>query len=662
MKPYPFLPIVLITAALITAGCGRNTGLQQEPAGTKAEQTTGKGTDTNEGAPPPANQANNKKEAPDKVTIQTWSEQEYIKYSDKGELICQWKTHLPEVIIPDDPEAQYRLNRCLREYDKDSEMYDFISRAQDRYSSSSKTGETWQGGFGFTYDFTVLKNDGRLLSLKWDYVNYYGDACGDYTSYLNSFDTKTGQKLTLDSLAENPEGFKLALRQEIMEQMKSTINDDTISQNVMTADIQNFAFLAGGIKVHYNLYELGGPYTLGSQEFLVPYKKVENLLNDYGKQLASHASEYADEPEIKEPAPDYIFPQSSTAALTGADLLEADPSTLRLARNEIFARHGRKFDASDLQDYFNQKTWYHGEIDPAAFDEGVFNDVEKRNLDLIRIAEEQLKSKEITDSGVILEPNRDYRLDLDGDGICETVRWNPAGDTQDWATAQIELFINGQKQSCIPENLQGNVTLSALDLQKEDKELELHLDMAQDSDTLSSFSFYRYRNGKLEQIADLAGKACGGNGNLYRENGFRADGNGILAVGADTPLSGTSQQFGCYNVDLLFSYKNGKMEEIPQDIYDKKDYGPVTSAFRHDNEWQYYVVSTEFTPMTEMDGNTPAFQARPGETVCPVAWALKGGKSYVLVMNEAGACGWVKELPWDMDPDTAYYVAVPAWG
>ncbi len=660
MKRNLFIPVMLTAAALTAAGCGRNQNLFRETADSAAEQSVIETAGTNTGKETSSEQPEGRKKSADMANVQLWSEQKFMKYSDTGELIYNLDVREPEAVIPGNLKAQYRLNRYLRENDKENN-YDFINNAMDSYKASRQSSQTWTGSFQCTFDYSVLKNDGRILSLRQDYEIYTGGVHSDHSSYLNSYDIKTGQKLTMNSLSDNPEGLKLALRQNITEQVKSMTGDDSIAQNVMTADIGNFAFLSDGIHVLYNLYELGGSYALGIQDYLVPYETFENQLNDYGRQLAAYASEYADEPETKESSPDYIFPKSNTAYLTGEDLLEADASTLRLARNEIFARHGRKFDTSDLQDYFSQKNWYHAEIDPAAFDENVFNDFEKKNLDLIRTAEDQLKSKEITNSGVNLEPDREYKLDLDGDGVCETVSWT-AVTSQDWAYTQMELSVNGQKQTCIPDDLYGYIKLSALDLEKEDGEIELHLNVTEDSDALGSFSFYRYQNGQLEQIADLSGKILNGHGSLFREGGFRADGDGSLAVLADTPFNGTTQQFGCYYVDLLFSYKNGKIEELPQDIYPKKDYEMVTSSFNHDNEWNYYVVSTEFTAMTEIDGNTPAFQAKPGETVCPVAWSIRGDTSYVLVMNEAGDCGWIKELPWDAQPETAYYKFVPAWG
>ncbi len=48
----------------------------------------------------------------------------------------------------------------------------------------------------------------------------------------------------------------------------------------------------------------------------------------------------------------YILPASGQARLTSADLAGLSAAQLRLARNEIYARHGRRFANADLQTYF----------------------------------------------------------------------------------------------------------------------------------------------------------------------------------------------------------------------------------------------------------------------------------------------------------------------
>ena len=83
----------------------------------------------------------------------------------------------------------------------------------------------------------------------------------------------------------------------------------------------------------------------------------------------------------------YVLEDSAYRYLTVEELLLLPKEELRLARNEIYARHGRLFQAEDLQDYFNSMDWYYGYIPADQFDESVLNEYEKSNLSAIKEAE-----------------------------------------------------------------------------------------------------------------------------------------------------------------------------------------------------------------------------------------------------------------------------------
>lgn len=87
---------------------------------------------------------------------------------------------------------------------------------------------------------------------------------------------------------------------------------------------------------------------------------------------------------------EYILPNSASQYLSKSDLEGLDAMTLRLARNEIYARHGRTFDDPNLQSYFDSCSWYIGTISPNDFQEAILNKYEIANRDLI-VAYEQKK-------------------------------------------------------------------------------------------------------------------------------------------------------------------------------------------------------------------------------------------------------------------------------
>lgn len=76
----------------------------------------------------------------------------------------------------------------------------------------------------------------------------------------------------------------------------------------------------------------------------------------------------------------YILPDSASRLLTTSDISDLSMSELELARNEIYARHGRRFDTDYIQEYFNSQKWYSGTIDPDDFDYGVLSDIEVANV------------------------------------------------------------------------------------------------------------------------------------------------------------------------------------------------------------------------------------------------------------------------------------------
>lgn len=85
---------------------------------------------------------------------------------------------------------------------------------------------------------------------------------------------------------------------------------------------------------------------------------------------------------------DFILPDAQTHRYTPEELAGLTPEELRLARNEIYARHGRRFKSEDLITYFSGKAWYHASVEADSFDDLVLNQEEKENLELIRQTEE----------------------------------------------------------------------------------------------------------------------------------------------------------------------------------------------------------------------------------------------------------------------------------
>ncbi|MEK1829325.1 YARHG domain-containing protein [Priestia megaterium] len=77
----------------------------------------------------------------------------------------------------------------------------------------------------------------------------------------------------------------------------------------------------------------------------------------------------------------YILPDSDSYKLSYSDISSLSSSELRLARNEIYARHGYVFKSKDLQAYFYEKSWY---TPDSSFRDSYLSSVEKYNVDFIK--------------------------------------------------------------------------------------------------------------------------------------------------------------------------------------------------------------------------------------------------------------------------------------
>ncbi len=88
----------------------------------------------------------------------------------------------------------------------------------------------------------------------------------------------------------------------------------------------------------------------------------------------------------------YILPDSNSRKLTRADLQGLSKEKLRLARNEIFARHGMIFGVPDLDAYFGEKSWYKPTYSYDDFyDKVEMSAIEEANVALINQVEEGLQ-------------------------------------------------------------------------------------------------------------------------------------------------------------------------------------------------------------------------------------------------------------------------------
>lgn len=148
-------------------------------------------------------------------------------------------------------------------------------------------------------------------------------------------------------------------------------------------------------------------YNSGLEEFHVVYKEGEGVYEakdeitgqtyqiifgedgtvsvegEAGEELGTY---YAFETNLMEP-------DAFERPLCRTDLIGLSKQELRLFRNQFYAVYGRKFQDESLREYFENKSWYQGNIEPDEFDDEIFGRLEKSNIAFLQEAEDSFDEK-----------------------------------------------------------------------------------------------------------------------------------------------------------------------------------------------------------------------------------------------------------------------------
>ena len=102
------------------------------------------------------------------------------------------------------------------------------------------------------------------------------------------------------------------------------------------------------------------------------------------QKSASEINESTPEPATPQQSSEYVLPNSATHLYSADELAGLSDWELYIARNEIYARHGRGFVRQDLNDYFGSCSWYTRLYEPEYFDANIsLSDVETANAETI---------------------------------------------------------------------------------------------------------------------------------------------------------------------------------------------------------------------------------------------------------------------------------------
>jgi len=147
------------------------------------------------------------------------------------------------------------------------------------------------------------------------------------------------------------------------------------------------------------------------------------------KQVAAEQSQetYNTTTEAASDISEYILPESNTRVITDAEVSDLTPEQVRLALNEIYARHGRRFKDSELQMWFDAKSWYEGTVTPENFSESVLSQVEKDNAAKLSVARDNKQGSRSKFTAGWIYGTYEMHLDDENGAIAE-IGWSSGED------------------------------------------------------------------------------------------------------------------------------------------------------------------------------------------------------------------------------------------
>lgn len=178
---------------------------------------------------------------------------------------------------------------------------------------------------------------------------------------------------------------------------------------IVVAAIVSLVIIAGIATLYATIHVNNTKEQVTSEEKSKTVKKKSNNKKQTKKKEDTKAvqkdnstsNSYQKDDSIKNQAEDptggeYIIADSATRLLTTSDIQGLTARELNYAKNEIYARHGRKFDSQELRNYFESKSWYVEKYEGSVFDtnysDQLLSDIEKKNAEFLKDAENRAQN------------------------------------------------------------------------------------------------------------------------------------------------------------------------------------------------------------------------------------------------------------------------------
>ena len=192
---------------------------------------------------------------------------------------------------------------------------------------------------------------------------------------------------------DNMDAPVIVLYKPISIYVNSTSGEKILCKYVDKITFGSYSYSDTIMKRHNNVeVDVIGSLWTEEDEVFIDVKEMQGEIQETEMETKETESKEEETKETEREMDDaYILPESNSRVLTESDISGLSLKEINYAKNEIYARHGRKFDSKELQTYFKSKSWYHPTIDPDDFSDKVFNRYEKKNTQFLAEKEEAMQ-------------------------------------------------------------------------------------------------------------------------------------------------------------------------------------------------------------------------------------------------------------------------------
>lgn len=178
------------------------------------------------------------------------------------------------------------------------------------------------------------------------------------------------------------------------------------------------------------------------KEVMQGQKKNENIANS-STPIPTPTEAVTSTPEVTvvptEPSDtSYVLSESNTKYLKNKDVQGISKENLRLARNEIYARHGYIFSDGELTAFFKKKAWYNPTIKRSEWKDDVLNKYEKANVTFLYSKEKGISKSDQPLAKPKVNEFEDLTNSDEDRGFTYRVKWNKVPGASGYQYSSLE--------------------------------------------------------------------------------------------------------------------------------------------------------------------------------------------------------------------------------